>query len=836
MSNILSIFRRDFAAYFTSPIGYIFIMVFATLSVGLYITPFFAFPVADMRPYFENLPLLLCVFIPAVTMRVWAEERKENTWELLLTFPMQAYQLVLGKFLAALAFYALALAATVTLPAMLFSLGNPDPGAVFGGYLGALLLGAMFLAMGIFFSGFFKDQIVAFVVTLLACMLVFMLGNDFIASVIDASVPGLGALLADIVGLTVHFNAFPRGVVDFADVLYFAVWIVLFLFLNILYIDGRNRPGARATFAAAVSICLAIGFLFNFLMTGFSLARLDLTQDKIYTVSEASTRILRDIDTPVQVTLYISRRDKMPTQLRGLEGDITGKLEELRVASGNMIQYKTAYLDAANVLAGAGEVQFGEDGEPIGEDASEQRLLQKGVQPFSVQAMAEDEVTSRVIYASLGIAYRDRPEEVINQIMPQLLPELEYRIVSTVYKLTRDDAPVVALVAPTEAVHIPPEMRQLYMQMGMEIPSTEDPYRFIQQLLEVEKYDVRRVELTKDSPLPDDYDTLAVINPRQLNERQRWEIARALHEGKNVVMAIQNKQWDYNVTGNRINASPRPEEPGVNPLLEEFGLAVNEEILMDVNKVTLRIQTNTLADMFTGGQPIDAPTHILVHNTGMSEDSAITNRLSTVFYLWGSSIDIDQDKVRELGLDLEVLMRSSPDSWLVPEELLTFAEPPADERAARPLMVLARGQFPDPFEGQERPAWPEPMQQPGQPPMPDLDADEPPAGPASPAPGSLLLVGCSQMFHQNFMQAGNLDLFLNMVDGVTLSEDLARVRSRKPVDRTIDRPTPAERRMWRMANYGLANVIIASIGIGLMLARKRARNQYTVQFLNQRND
>ena len=91
MRNIIAILRRDLGAYFTSPIGYIFMMVFITISVGLYITSFFVFPVADMRPYFENLPLLLCVFIPAVTMRIWAEERKENTWEMLLTFPMQAW-------------------------------------------------------------------------------------------------------------------------------------------------------------------------------------------------------------------------------------------------------------------------------------------------------------------------------------------------------------------------------------------------------------------------------------------------------------------------------------------------------------------------------------------------------------------------------------------------------------------------------------------------------------------------------------------------------------------------------------------------------------------------
>ncbi len=83
MKNVMTIFRRDLAAYFTSPIGYIFIIVFVTISVGLFITSFFTFPVADMRPFFANFPIMFCIFIPAVTMRVWAEERKENTWEML---------------------------------------------------------------------------------------------------------------------------------------------------------------------------------------------------------------------------------------------------------------------------------------------------------------------------------------------------------------------------------------------------------------------------------------------------------------------------------------------------------------------------------------------------------------------------------------------------------------------------------------------------------------------------------------------------------------------------------------------------------------------------------
>ena len=228
MKNIKTIVSRDLGAYFTSPVGYIFMIVFLAMSVGLFMTSFFTFPMADMRSFFSQLPIILCVFIPAVTMRVWAEERKENTWELLLTFPMRARELVLGKFIATLVFYLLTLAATFTVPLMLAVLGNPDGGMVFGGYLGATLLGAMFLAMGLFFSGFCKDQIVAFVVTLLGCFAVFLVGTNFIAGYIDGFFPGLGSALSQMVGVIEHYNAFIRGVVELGDVLYFVAWTALF--------------------------------------------------------------------------------------------------------------------------------------------------------------------------------------------------------------------------------------------------------------------------------------------------------------------------------------------------------------------------------------------------------------------------------------------------------------------------------------------------------------------------------------------------------------------------------------------------------------------------------
>ncbi len=837
MANILTIIRRELGAFFVSPIGYIFMIVFLLMSVGLYITSFFTFPVADMRSYFNNLPILMCVFVPAVTMRMWAEDRKENTWELLLTFPMRARELVLGKFFATVIFFGITLAATCTVPIMLAVLGNPDNGAILSGYLGTLLLGAFFLSIGIFVSGFCKDQIVAFVVSLLVCFAVFLVGTNFIAAYIDGVVPGLGSLLAELVGMYAHFTAFTRGVVEISDILYFLVWTGLFLFLNVMYIEGRSRAGARLQYSLAVALCFGIGFAFNWLLAGQSLGRFDLTEEKIYTMSDASKDVLSKLEDTAHVKVYITPKAKMPTGMKDLEQDILDKLEEMRVASGGKVEFTPVHLEAANVI-GAQPDLFSEDDEEKPEDetkAIEERMLDKGVRPFGVQAIVDEQVTQTLVYSAIGIAYKDKKEEILPQVDPGQLQNLEYNLVNTIYKLSRPEKPRVALVAPKEAVVIPPEMRRIYEQMGQAIPTTDDPYEYLQLVLENEKYQVDRVDLVQSSPLPEEYDTLVVVNPRELNARQKWEINRALHGGKSVVLAVQNYEWNYTAErGGSVNLTKREQTPLINDLLSNYGLGVEGAILMDTNSVPLTIQSSggSLMDMLQGGMTINLPMHMLINQTSMSDKSPVTSRLGSIFYLWGSPLTIDESEMAKYGLTAEVMMSTSENAWkapgAIPPTAATF-DVPATGQQAYPIMAKITGQFPDVYKDDPRPEWPPPPPpQPGMPPTPPPPPDTVET-PVVAAPGKLILLGGALMFNKNFLQGGNLDLFLNCVDSLTLGDELASVRGKKPIDRTIDRPSDGQRTFWRLANYGLASVLIAAVGITSTLMRKRSRNAYTME-------
>ncbi len=241
MKDIGIIFRREFRAYFYSPIAYVFSVIFILLNSGIYMFTFFFYGNADMREFFSSLPLTLgLIFIPAISMRLWSEEHKLGTVELLLTLPMKTEHIVLGKFLASFLFYLIALAGTLAIPILLIILGKPDFGPIVGGYFGAILLGAFFLAVGMFISGFFSDQIVSLIITSLSCGFLALIGWQFVPMVIDGWMPGLGEFLYQYVGVTRHFNDIERGVIDLKSIIYFLSFTALFLYLNAKSLERRK--------------------------------------------------------------------------------------------------------------------------------------------------------------------------------------------------------------------------------------------------------------------------------------------------------------------------------------------------------------------------------------------------------------------------------------------------------------------------------------------------------------------------------------------------------------------------------------------------------------------
>ena len=794
LANLFTIARRELSAYFTSAIAYITIIVFLSLTVGLYMAPFFTILSADMRVFFTILPIVLCVFLPAVSMRLWAEERKQNTWEMLLTFPIRAYEMTLGKFFASMVFYLSALAGTLVLPVMLAQLGNPDLGPIFGAYLGSLLLGAFFLSLGLFISAMCRDQIVAFMLTLLACFGFYLAGTELVVTLAEAAWPGLGTLLAEVVGVTQHYLTFTRGLLVLGDVLFFLIWTVVWLLLNSLFLGIRNRPVARHGFLAALALCLSLGLTTNWLLAEQDLGRIDLTEDKLYTLSPASERILKQLPDPVEVRLYITPRQQLPVSMRYLERDIRDQLDDMRLASDGNLRTQVVHLHTADVIRTADTASTPDDAAPD----VQRRLLEQGVRPFSVQVLEGDDIVNKLIYAAIGVSYEDKPEIVIPRLLPDDLETLEYQIMSLIDKLSRDTRPLVALVAPRDALHLPEYMRELYAQMGESLPESEDPYTVLERLLSSERYEVRRLE-SLDEGIPPETSTVAILHPRRLSADSQLLLRKALHEGVSVFLAVQQYRWNYTLGQQDVSITQEPQYPEINDWLELYGVQIDPGILMDVNHQAMTVHaTDTLVDALVGsGITLDLPIHITIPQQSMNTDISITSRLAPLFYLWGSALTLQPEVLHGNGLEATALFSTSSRAWSVPSDAeLTpdNLEPPSTGQQY-PLAVLVEGQFP-PVNG---------------------------ASAADGSAGKLVIVGNAQMFHRNFLIGGNTDLFLNSIDALTLGEDLIHLRGKKRIDRTISQPSPDVRRFWKFTTVGGVNLLVAAIGGIVALSRRRRR-------------
>jgi ABC-2 type transport system permease protein len=219
------VLRREWAASFDTAIAYVAAIGFMLLANTLFMNEFFLLGQLDMTPFFERLPQLAIVFVPALAMRLWAEERRTRNFETIVTLPLRPLQLVLGKFVAALALYCLALAGSTPIVVMLLSLGQPDLGLVAAGYLGAFLLGALLIALGSWLSALSSDQVVAFILTALVSAGLVLSGDARVIAILDSIHADwrLGTLGAETLSLLPHYDNFVRGIVELSSVAYFVV-------------------------------------------------------------------------------------------------------------------------------------------------------------------------------------------------------------------------------------------------------------------------------------------------------------------------------------------------------------------------------------------------------------------------------------------------------------------------------------------------------------------------------------------------------------------------------------------------------------------------------------
>ena len=228
MNIVLMIARREFKAYFTSPIAYVYLSTFLVVMTWLFFRGFFLIGETSLRSFFGLMPWIYLFFVPAVAMGKWAEERKAGTLELLFTYPLEKSHVVLAKFLAGLGLISVALLLTLVIPVTVSFLGSLDWGPVIGGYLGLVFLGGAYLAIGLWISSLTENQIIAFILGVVTCFLLFIIGEP----IVTAGLSPLTAQFFQYLGLGSHFDSIGRGVIDSRDLIYYFSVIGFFLFMN----------------------------------------------------------------------------------------------------------------------------------------------------------------------------------------------------------------------------------------------------------------------------------------------------------------------------------------------------------------------------------------------------------------------------------------------------------------------------------------------------------------------------------------------------------------------------------------------------------------------------
>jgi ABC-2 type transport system permease protein len=242
MANVWVICKRELYSYFATPIAYIFIVIFLFLSgvFTFYLGNFFGRGQADLVTFFAFHPWLYLFLIPALTMRLWAEERKTGTIELLLTLPITMFQAVLGKFIATWMFTSVALALTFPMWLTVNFLGEPDNGVILASYLGSLLMAGSFIAIGSCISALTRNQVIAFVVTVVLCLMFNLSGFPLVLDFFAGWAPEFIVEAVSSFSFLTHFDAISKGVVDLRDVIFFASLIAFWLFANAMLLEIKK--------------------------------------------------------------------------------------------------------------------------------------------------------------------------------------------------------------------------------------------------------------------------------------------------------------------------------------------------------------------------------------------------------------------------------------------------------------------------------------------------------------------------------------------------------------------------------------------------------------------
>ncbi len=494
---IKAVVKRNVVSFFASPAGYVFITLFVFIgALAAFWQPvFFAANLANLAPLNDWMPYLLLFFVPAITMSTWAEERRQGTDELLLTLPARDYEIVLGKYLAALFIYAVSLAFALSYVLVLNLLGKPDLGIIAANFLGYFLMGGAMIAIGMVASALSNSVTIGFILGGVFCALPVFL-NLFSLLFSGAAGRAVGRL-----SIPAQFADFGTGVVPVASVFYFVGIAAAMIYLNVLLIGSRHWTGGPKgpsmwSHGLVRTACLVVSVVSVFALIGRAGARIDATAERIHTLSRDSRNLISSIpaNKPVLVQAYYS--PNVPAEYVQVKEDLLNKLKEIAALGGSRVRLSLVETELFSDEAREAEKRF-------------------GIQPRRVLSATDAKQSSEEIF--LGVAFTSGLEEVVVPFFDRGLP-VEYELIRSIQVVSRTNRKKIGILN-TDA--------RLLGGFDFRAASPGQEWSIVTELKK--QYEI--VPVSAETPIARDFDCLLVVQPASLPQREMENLMAYIRSG-----------------------------------------------------------------------------------------------------------------------------------------------------------------------------------------------------------------------------------------------------------------------------------------------------------------
>jgi ABC-2 type transport system permease protein len=793
------ILKKEITTYLSSLVAYVTIGVFL-LVLGLFLwvfpdTSILAYGYAGLDSLFSTAPYLFMFLVPAITMRSLAEERREGTFELLLTRPLSDLQIVLGKYFAGVVVVLFALVPTLIYYYSVYTLGAPqgniDSGAVIGSYIGLFLLGSAFAAIGLFASSVSKNQVIAFTIAVFLCFF-FYSGFDSLSGLLSLQTLGIQSL-----GITEHYNSVSRGVLDTRDLMYFLLLDALFILLTLFVLHRQQQKKfINTAFLSTLGILFALT-----LFTHRFFTRFDFTKEKRFTISAVSRTVLDSLPAPVNVTVYL-QGEGFPGGIKRLQTATKDMLSDLQAYSHSKLTF--VFVDP---IKGLSQEQ---------QQKAFENLSAQGIEAQNLSVKTDDGVQSKIMFPYALVTYGDKaipvkllenqsnlntsPEEKLNAS----IQNLEYAFTSAIKKITTGGKQRIGF---TEGHK---ELTDLQLNDAMR--NLSDGYLVGRIDLATIPFDsLRKVGL------------LVIAKPdKAFTELEKFKIDQYLMRGGRVLWAIDQVSAELDsLKGKGNQALAFNKELNLDDQLFRYGIRINYNLIADINSSQIPVTTGDV-----GGTPQIQLLNWLFYPVYIPQSThPIVKNLDGITSQFASTIDVLDIK----NVEKTVLLNTSPYNKEIktPHLLSLMAlrdEPnPKDFQSPQKITgVLLEGKFISDFRNR---------------PVPDsLGEKIEVLGESKPtkmivlsdgdilrnqvgADGSPYPLGYDRYTKQSY---GNLTLLMNIADYMADDSGLISLRNKEIQIRLLDRARiRSEKLQWQLINNIVPIAIVLIFAIFQHYIRKR---------------